>query len=209
MNRIALLLSLLAFGWTGCQRTEPASETEAETPPEAAATPEASQTAEVAPPPATAPETPQFAPEGVFFLLTPKSIESADGVVGFPAGTEIRKQADGTFLVGRQTMALRPDEVTNDLRVVRQIAAANQAAQTARAAQLAAQEKALRDAAEKAKKAAASKAKVQPRPVAAATPPPQKPLGSVMDGPTQRVKDGYYWKKNAAGEWEMDRPVRN
>jgi len=111
VNRIALLFSLLAFGWSGCQRTEPVSETENETPPEAAATsPEAAQTAEVPTPPATAPEAPQFAPEGVFFLLTPKSIESADGVVGFPAGTEIRKQGDGTFLVGRQTMALRPDK---------------------------------------------------------------------------------------------------
>jgi cytoskeletal protein RodZ len=213
MHRIAVLLIVfaLALAETACQRNDTTTGADTEPPSE----PEVSEpagTVDATPPPPSAtaePEGPQFAPEGVFFLVAAKSIETADGIVGFPAGTEVRKQEDGTFLAGRQPLGLRPDEVTNDLRVVRRIAALNQAAQTARAAQLAAQEKARHEAAERAKKAAASKAKAQASAVAAATPAPPKPLGSVMDRPTQRVKDGYYWKRNAAGEWEVDRPVRN
>ena len=210
MKTRAILLSLIVSTLVACQRSETVSVTDDETPVEESIATR-NETVEVtppAPPSAVVDAAPHFAPEGVFFLTTGKSIETASGIVGFPAGTEVRKQPNGLFTLGQRSMALRADEVTNDLRVVGQIAGANEAAQAARATQAAAREKALRDAAIKTQMAAAAQAKARPQAAPAATPVPKPPLGSAMGASHERVKDGYVWKRNAAGEWEIVRPVR-
>ena len=103
MNRVAVIFIVFAFAGAACQRNETTIGADAE-PTLDPAVSEPGETVDATPPPpiaAAEPEGPQFASEGVFFLVAAKSIETADGIVGFPAGTEVRKQEDGTFLVGR------------------------------------------------------------------------------------------------------------
>ncbi|MDB6155364.1 MAG: hypothetical protein JWL90_3817 [Chthoniobacteraceae bacterium] len=89
---------------------------------------------ESSPPPPVAAATPApnyFAPEGVYFLLAATSVETEDGIVGFKPGSEALKQANGKYRVGEHEIELRPDQLTNDLRIAGSLASADAAAQAA------------------------------------------------------------------------------
>jgi len=155
---------------------------------------------------AATPEPPQFAPPGVFYLLASTSIETDAGVFGLKPGTQVVKQTDGSFIGEGHKLQLTPAQITNDLRVVRKVMAADDQAQNAlrmRQQQAAAQ----RAAAAAATPAAVTPAgkRTTPRPNATPTRPP---MGGAL-GPAQtRTKDGYIWKRDANGNWVPDRPVR-
>ncbi|MDB6174321.1 MAG: hypothetical protein JWL59_3632 [Chthoniobacteraceae bacterium] len=92
------------------------------------------QTESLPPTPPVAVATPApnyFAPEGVYFLLAATSVETEDGIVGFKPGSEALKQANGKYRVGEHEIELRPDQLTNDLRIAGSLANADAAAQAA------------------------------------------------------------------------------
>lgn len=78
---------------------------------------------------ATPVEENHHAPPGVFFLLTPTSIVSYDGVTGLRPGTRLVKISEGTYIGEGLTLKLRKDQVTNDVWVAARVAGADQAAQ--------------------------------------------------------------------------------
>jgi hypothetical protein len=80
---------------------------------------------------AATPEPPQFAPPGVFYLLASTSIETDAGVFGLKPGTQVVKQTDGSFIGEGHKLQLTPAQITNDLRVVRKVMAADDQAQNA------------------------------------------------------------------------------
>jgi hypothetical protein len=126
-------------------------------PPAAKATP---------PPVAVATPTPvpekRLAPEGVFYLIRGKSIETADGIVGIKPGTKVIRQKDGKFLADGQKIALQPAEITNDMDIAARVGNAEALAQVRiRQAALA---------------AAATPVPATPPPVAAPPPPPPVPV---------------------------------
>ena len=128
-------------------------------------------------------------------------METTDGIIGLKPGTQVIKQDDGSFDASGRKLQLRPEQITNDLQLVRRIAEAERAAQpSARPT----------TAAPRAGTAAPGlrPATPAPRTTASVTPVPPQPLGSRMDTSVTRVKGGYIWKRNSRGEWEMDRPVR-
>ena len=135
-----IAISLAAFVLTGCSKpTQTAPTVEVQATPEptpaiaATATPAPQKPASVptaTPAPAT-PEPNYFAPEGVYFLTSTASVETPDGIVGLRPGTRAVLQPDGRYLANGQLFELRADQLTNDLRVARQVAAADQTAQAA------------------------------------------------------------------------------
>jgi len=76
-------------------------------------------------------ESHQFAPPGVFFLLSPVSVTTDDGITGLRPGTRLIQRADGRFTAEGLTLELRSDQITRDLQVAARIAGADQAAQAA------------------------------------------------------------------------------
>jgi hypothetical protein len=155
-----------------------------------------------APDSAPPPTAPQFAPAGVFYLVASVSVETTDGIIGLKPGTQVIKQDDGSFDASGRKLQLRPEQITNDLQLVRRITEAERAAQPAVRSTTAAPRPVnpapgLRPATP------------APRTTASVTPVPPQPLGSRMDTSVTRVKGGYIWKRNSKGEWEIDKPVRN
>lgn len=59
------------------------------------------------------------------------SITTDDGIVGLKPGQGLRQIGPGTYEVNGQTVQLRNDQVTNNLRIARQYAAADAATQAA------------------------------------------------------------------------------
>jgi len=113
----ALLLPILA----GCQKTSTADDS----PPPAPATP--------APSAPTIPAAPiaEFAPPGVFYLIAPARIETADGIVGLNPGTGLKLVRPGVYLSPSGEVSLRDDQVTNNVTLARQVLAADQSSQAA------------------------------------------------------------------------------
>lgn len=90
------------------------------------------------PPPATpepvavtTPAPNYFAPDGVYFLLEPTSVETPEGVSGLKPGTRLQRIGSGKYSTSGHEIALRDDQVTNDLRIAQRIAGADAAAQAA------------------------------------------------------------------------------
>ena len=130
----ALVLSLIV-GFSGCKKKEVAEEAPEEAP---AATPTpkpapAPKIAEATPPPkAAAPApTPQFAPPGVYFLITAVSVETSDGILGLKPGQMLKEVKPGVYKADNNEVTLRPDQVTNDLTIARRVAAVDQQTQAA------------------------------------------------------------------------------
>src|SRR5262245_29716021 len=71
------------------------------------------------------------APEGVYFLTTAVSVETAEGVAGLRPGTRAVKQADGRYLADGHLVTLRPEQLTNDTRFATRAVQADRAAQAA------------------------------------------------------------------------------
>jgi hypothetical protein len=142
--------------------------------------------AETAPPPeapkiiapAATPAPDPLAPEGTYFLLTKISAETSDGIVGYPAGTQVQKTADGRYQApDGQFLTLAPNQFTNNLRVAGQAAGADAAA---RAALIEATRRREVEAARSVPQSAATAAAATPEPRRAAPPPP-RPATSALD----------------------------
>ncbi len=71
------------------------------------------------------------APPGIFFLLQNVSITTDDGIIGLKPGQGLRQVSPGSYEVNGQTVQLRDNQVTNNLRIARQYAAADAAVQAA------------------------------------------------------------------------------
>ncbi len=152
---------------------------------ESSAPPEA-PAAETAPPeapkiiaPATTPAPDPLAPEGTYFLITKVSMETSDGIVGYPAGTQVHQTADGRYQApDGQFLTLSPTQFTNNLRVAGQAAGADAAT---RAALLQATQRREAEAAHSVPQSARIAAVATPEPRRAAPPPASKPIGSALD----------------------------
>lgn len=66
--------------------------------------------------------TSPFAPQGVFFLLTRTSVETASGLFSYPAGTKVLKSGGKYVTFDGRQISLRADQVTNDLRIATRVA---------------------------------------------------------------------------------------
>ena len=137
--KIGIIRSMLLAGTcaagvatlTSCKPSKPEVTAEPEPlappPPAPAATP-----APTMPIAAATPAPDPLAPPGIFFLLQKASITTDEGIVGLKPGQGLRQVGPGTYEVNGRTMQLRDDQVTNNLRIARQFAAADVATQTAR-----------------------------------------------------------------------------
>lgn len=122
---------LLAF--TGCQ-DEPKPQPPAHVEPRVEAVdPAIPAVVIVAPaaPIATPAPVVQLAPDGVFVLRYAVSIETDSGVTGFPASTRVDRVRPGVYKAGSTELKLEPEQITNVLSEIRQLMAAQQAAQLA------------------------------------------------------------------------------
>jgi hypothetical protein len=134
---------------------------------------------------ASTPVPDELAPEGTYYLITKVSVETADGITGFPSGTKVQKSTDGKFQTSTgQALALTPNQFTNNLRIAREAAGA-EASQRVALSQAAQQREASAAAAAAASVASAPAA--APASAPAAPPPvarPSSPLGSNALGST-------------------------
>jgi hypothetical protein len=165
------------------------------------------------PPPLAAPAVPEattppdhLAPPGVYFLLGKASVETDSGIIGLRPGARIQETGPGEYAsVEGHKLPLRPDQVTNDLRIVQQIIGADAAAQNA-LRQMQAQQ-AVRPTVPVAPTPTIPAPKVSSAPV-----PTQRPTTSLggsgsLGASHTRVQGGFYWEKDANGNWRRGRPV--
>lgn len=124
----ALTSGVLAF--TSCKRPTPEVTSAPE--PLPAATPIAVATPAPFTPIAVATPSPDpLAPPGIFFLIQKASITTDEGIIGLKPGQGVRQVSPGHYEVHGQTIELRDDQVTNNLRIARQFATADAATQAA------------------------------------------------------------------------------
>lgn len=72
----------------------------------------------------------EVAPQGGYFLRATTSVQTAKGLVTFQPGTRLQLVGPGTYTTRGQTLALRDDQVTNDLKLVQQPTAIDPSVQT-------------------------------------------------------------------------------
>lgn len=65
-----------------------------------------------------------------YFLRAATSVQTAKGLVSFQPGTRLRQVGPGTYTAQGQTLTLRDDQVTDDLKLARQPTVTNQSVQT-------------------------------------------------------------------------------
>jgi len=99
-----------------------------ESPEPAAAAPVAT-VARMAPAPPPAP--PELASPGVFYLLTSAHIETRNGIIGLPPGTEVTQVRPGMYKTPAGTVHLDQVQLTNDLGKARNALAYDRNAQAA------------------------------------------------------------------------------
>jgi hypothetical protein len=127
---LAGAVAVSAAGLNSCRRATP--EAAPEPPPVVVATPFPATTPAVATPIAAAPPAQDpLAPPGIFFLLQKTSITTDDGIVGLKPGQSLRQVGPGTYEANGQTVQLRENQVTNNLRIARQFATADAVTQAA------------------------------------------------------------------------------
>ena len=194
----------------GCSKSNTASED--------APLPEESEVVVTAPPPATpvpapvaiAPPPKRLAPDGVYFLLVKKSVETDAGIVGLKPGAQVIRQPDGKFLVEGHTLDLAPGEITNDLDVAARVAGADARAQAAIRQTLASRPTPVTTP-ETANQPASTNSSSEPPALSA---PSAQRSGSSLGGTNAlgashtRTQNGWLYQKNAAGEWEPIRRIR-
>ena len=209
--------SLPFFLVAGCSK--PAKVTEEATP--------APVVAETTPVPATPePSVPQIiatpppkrlAPNGTFFLLRPKSIETADGIIGLKPGTLVLRQEDGSFAADGQKIEVTEAELTNDLDIASRVAGTDARVQAAirgnlTAAPLPAPKNASgtpdpgRKSSTNSSETRASDSKV----IGATQGGPGglQSSNSLGSGHTM-TKGGFLYQKNSDGDWIKVRPLRS
>jgi len=86
-----------------------------------------------APPSPPTPAPRQAMPDGVFVVVKPASVETPDGILGVKPGDVVKATVEaGVYLLNGSTkIALRADQVTNDVATARAAIANDQAMQTA------------------------------------------------------------------------------
>lgn len=161
---------------------------------------------------APAPAPKRLAPDGIFFLLTKKSVETDSGIVGLRPGAQVTRQPDGKFSIEGQTLELAPGEITNDLDVAARVAGADARAQAAIRQTLAARPAAAVTAPE-----AADETGPSANSASESLPPASTSMqrsGSSLGGTNSlgsvhtRTQNGWLYQKNSAGEWEPVRRTR-
>lgn len=194
------------------------------------AEPEQAEAVSTTPPPAATPApvkaeiaiaTPppkRLAPDGMFFLLTKKSVETPDGIVGLKPGTQVLRQPDGKFLADGHVLELLPTEMTNDLDLAGRIVGADARAQAAIRQTLQAQPRSTpvangasptRSAAPSGSTPATAAAPVNPT-----IPGTQRSGGTGVESSTTlgsahtRVQGGWIYEKDAQGNWVKSRLAR-
>ena len=207
-----LALLIFAFAFAACEKpsatTESAPEPESRPPPPAvAANPPAAVQPPVAAPaatPAPAPPAPELAPPGVFFLIAPASLETSEGILGLKPGQQLKLVRPGAYSADGHELALREDQVTNDLAFARAVAAEDARSQAAIRSRLAGS----------AAKAGAAASAAQNQPPSAPVPtdappaPTRAPMGrTALDsnggvGNTHdKVIDHKRWHRTITGGW--------
>ncbi|MGB8169492.1 MAG: hypothetical protein WCF18_18475, partial [Chthoniobacteraceae bacterium] len=130
LNLVAVALAAGALTLAACKKQ--VAEVEMEPEPLAMATPVPIATPAQAKPVAVVTPSPDpLAPPGIFFLLQKASITTDDGIIGLKPGQGLRQVSPGNYEVNGQTIQLRDDQVTNNLRIAQQLAAADASAQAA------------------------------------------------------------------------------
>lgn len=137
MKNVTLLVILALAGyvgyvaWINYQKPRPAPEVAViETTPAPALTREE---------PAPATPAPEFAPEGVFYLIAAARVETADGIKGLPPGTGVKLVKPGIYLTPAGEVPLDAALLTNDMGKARAARDADRARQAAANAGIAAQ----------------------------------------------------------------------
>jgi hypothetical protein len=201
----ALLLAPLIFA--GCRKPIAEAPVPEPIPEPPAATPVPATPMPATPQPRMVEATPApnyLAPPGVFFLLTKISVETASGITGLRPGTQVQQTGPGEYTApDGHKLTLRPDQVTNDLRIAQHLAGADAAAQAA-----------VRQMTAPRPAAAPVSGPATPVPGAApTTASPSRPAAapassSALGAAHTRIKDGYLWQKDSQGIWVRVRPSR-
>ena len=210
-------LDLIILGTVGfalaaasCSRPSPVTEEAPTEEPEPVVS--APSTPATPPPVAAAPLPPQkrLAPDGIFFLLRKKSVETDAGIVGLRPGARVIRQADGKFSVEGMVVALEPGEITNDLDLAAHVAGADARAQAAIRQTLAARPMAANPP-EAASEPPSTNSRSEP---VSAPPASTQRAGSSLGGTNSlgashtRTQGGWLYQRNSAGEWEPVRRIR-
>lgn len=208
----------LSFFATGCSKLNTSSEDVApgepvaapSTPPPAIAAPESGPMTTAA---AATPAPKRLAPDGTFFLLAKKSVETDAGILGLRPGTRVARREDGKFLAEGNVVELQPNEITNDLEVAARVAGADTRAQAAIRQTLTVQ---------RARSAGGSTSPPSSETTANSLTPASDSAAPISNGRSRsglggssslgsahtRTKDGWLWEKNGDGEWEKVRRLR-
>ncbi len=222
MKTTCLMAALAVCIVGGCSK--PAAITTPEPTPEPAPVVVAPPPAPAQPPPvavAVAVETAEpparnLAPDGIFFLLVRKSIETESGFQGVAPGARLKFAAPGMYEIEGQKIALRDDEVTNDLDIARQIAGADAAAQQA-LRQRSASEAAKARALQLAREAQTGPAPREAGPASSMSAPPASSVSSAISeggstglqtsggiGATHSKRDSVNWHYDSNGRrWRL------
>lgn len=132
------------------------------------------------------------------------SIETDSGITGLRPGTVVQQRSPTEYTTPEgQKLTLRPDQVTNDLRIARQVAGADAAAQATLA----------RISAPRPPNRTTAAATPTPLPSASAPPPAPRATSGVrasgaLGASHSRIKDGWVWEKGQEGIWYKVRPAR-
>ena len=187
----------------GCSKHETTSTDEsgsATPPPAATPAPVKAEVAVATPPPK------RLAPEGMFFLLAKKSVETPDGIIGLKPGTQVLQQPDGKFMADGHPIEVLPTEITNDLDIAGRVVGAD-----ARAQAMIRQTLQARPASSAPKapgsSAAAATSNPPPSPAAPRSNTAMQSTSSLGAAHT-RVKDGWLWQQNTDGAWVKVRETR-
>lgn len=131
INLLALMgLGIAAMLLPACQKPPAEAPIADDAPPTPAATPAAAAAKPIVAAAAT-PVPDPTAPPGVFFLTQFVSLTTNDGIVGLKPGQVVRAVEPGIYEVGGQRLPLRSSQVTNNLRIAREVASADAATQAA------------------------------------------------------------------------------
>jgi hypothetical protein len=162
---------------------------------------------------AATPAPKRLAPDGTFFLLVKKSVETSDGIIGLAPGTKIRQQADGRYAADGHYLELKTSEITNDLDIAAHYAGADARAQSAIKDSLQAHATAPKPGAPTSAPSSSATAASRTTP---STPVPAAPragsglLGqnSALGSAHTKVQGGWVYQKDATGNWVPVRPTR-
>jgi hypothetical protein len=166
------LLILATAALLGCNK--PASQTAGENP-VSESEPQPSSAVAVA---ATTPVPDPLAPAGVYFLVAPASVTTEDGIIGLKPGTRLESKSPGEYSdAAGHVLHLRPEQVTNNLRIATIAAQADANAQAS-----------LRQAIASSSEPGAPTADI-PAPIVRAS-GPQTPPSNVVRAPAPSVAAG-------------------